>query len=257
MYNPFFIQSGPGTGKTHILHAIAQQARSVNNSLNIFFIDPELFIAKMSNSFKDGSLFYAKRYFLRSDILLIDNIELFKESVIYQKQLASIFRYLLELKKQIIITSRLTKEQLNFLDSKLFEIVSSSHSVIIDVLDAETRLDIFKKILKASNMNIESPQSSYIAAKLPSNYRSMEAFVKRLKLYTSIKNDPLTNEILDKALSEVVATSAADEPAAIATPVPPAVASEPEPITPAVAAIPVGQTIVLCGLPTWPKRRRL
>jgi len=234
-HNPFFIQAAPGTGKTHLLHAIAQQACAANVGLNVFFIDPELFIAKMSNSFKDGSLFYAKRYFLRSDILLVDNIELFKESVIYQKQLASIFRYLLELKKQIVITSESAKEQLDFLDAKLFELVNSSFTVKIDALDNETRMDIFGNLLKASNMRIDDQQVLHIFPRLPGNFRSMEAFIKRLKLYTAIKNDALNDDMLDKALAETISSPAAgpapEEPAAAAAPAIVTTAPAPAPVT--------------------------
>ena len=74
-FNPLFIYSNPGLGKTHLLNAIGNYAKEINPNLNIRYITSKDFVDEVIGAMKgkDGDEIYEK--YKQLDILLIDDIQ--------------------------------------------------------------------------------------------------------------------------------------------------------------------------------------
>src|SRR5438045_1623108 len=71
-YNPLYIHAGVGLGKTHLLQAIAHQARTLNPGKRARYLTVERFTVQFVGSIRDRSALDFKEQLRSIDILLID-----------------------------------------------------------------------------------------------------------------------------------------------------------------------------------------
>ncbi len=69
-YNPLFIYGGVGLGKTHLLHAIVNQALSINSSLKVCYVTIEKFTNELINSIRNEKMAEFRKRYRNIDILL-------------------------------------------------------------------------------------------------------------------------------------------------------------------------------------------
>ena len=71
-YNPFYLYSGVGMGKTHLLNSIGIELKE---NTKVMFISAERFMYQFVKSIKSNDMVKFKEYFRNTDILLIDDIQ--------------------------------------------------------------------------------------------------------------------------------------------------------------------------------------
>ena len=71
-YNPLYLYSGVGMGKTHLLNAIGLNLKDKNK---VMFISAERFMYQFVKSIKSNEMVKFKDYFRNTDVLLIDDIQ--------------------------------------------------------------------------------------------------------------------------------------------------------------------------------------
>jgi len=74
-YNPLYIHAGVGLGKTHLLQAIAHEARSLNPGRRARYLTVERFTIQFVASIRDRSALDFKEQLRSIDILLIDDMQ--------------------------------------------------------------------------------------------------------------------------------------------------------------------------------------
>ena len=75
-YNPLFIYGGVGLGKTHLMHAIANEILLNNRNANIVYVTSEKFTNQLVNAIKDAKMeMFRNKYRQNIDVLLIDDIQ--------------------------------------------------------------------------------------------------------------------------------------------------------------------------------------
>ena len=77
IFNPLIIYGGVGLGKTHLMHAIGNNALKNNPNLNIVNITSEKFTLDFVNSLRKNKTIEFAQNYRSSDILLIDDIQFF------------------------------------------------------------------------------------------------------------------------------------------------------------------------------------
>ena len=75
VYNPLFIYSGSGLGKTHLMNAIGNQALSINPVLNVEYVPLEDFVEQLHASIATAEMDRFKQRYGRVDVLLIDDMQ--------------------------------------------------------------------------------------------------------------------------------------------------------------------------------------
>ena len=73
VFNPLFIYGGTGTGKTHLLHAIGQSART--RELNSLYMSAEQFTNEFIIAIRNRKAEDFRSKFSRVDMLLLDDIQ--------------------------------------------------------------------------------------------------------------------------------------------------------------------------------------
>ena len=186
-YNPLFIYGKSGIGKTHLLHAIGNYIRyKSNQETKVYYISSADFLDDYVNAIRDNTINELKESFKQMDVLLIDDIQFLSGKDKTNEMFFHIFNHLINHRKQIVITSDRSPNELKGLEERLVSRFASGLSVCIQNPEYETSLEILKK--KVENQNISSKVIkedvlSYIALKYSKDIRQLEGALNRLVFY--------------------------------------------------------------------------
>ena len=144
-FNPLFIYSNPGLGKTHLLNAIGNYAKETNPSLKIRYITSKEFVDEVIGAMKgkNSNDIYLK--YKNLDMLLIDDIQFLFNKEKSSEIFFHIFNELINNNKQIVITSDKMPEELQGIESRLISRFNSGLSFGIDPPEFETARAILEK----------------------------------------------------------------------------------------------------------------
>ena len=204
-YNPLFIYGGVGLGKTHLMHAIANEILLNNRNANIVYVTSEKFTNQLVNAIKDAKMeMFRNKYRQNIDVLLIDDIQFIAGKERIQEEFFHTFNTLHESGKQIIISSDRPPKDIKLLEDRLKSRFEWGLIADISNPDYETRLAILRKKTQLDNIIIDDDILCDIATKIDSNIRELEGVLNKLIANASLTNTHITMEMAEKAINDVV-----------------------------------------------------
>jgi chromosomal replication initiator protein len=186
-YNPLFIYSQSGLGKTHLLHAIGNYVRENAPSLKVLYITTDDFVdefIKYVSGEKDSD--NMKDFFKAVDVLMVDDIQFLSEKVKTEEMFFHIFNHLVNAGKQIILTSDRHPSEIRGVESRLVTRFNSGLTMNITVPDLPTRVAILKKKIEANGLDItyfDEEVFHFFAERFSNNVRELEGALNRLVFY--------------------------------------------------------------------------
>lgn len=190
VYNPLFIYSNSGLGKTHLLHAIGNHIKnSILPGAKILYIDANDFVEeyikfvkgeKESESIKD--------YFSTVDVLLFDDVQFLENKVKTEEMFFYIYQKMVNSNKQIVIASDRQPNELKGLEDRLITRFSQGLTIKINNPDQNTCVKILEQQIKNAGLeskNFDSTVLNFYAEKFSSNVRELEGSFNRLIFYTT------------------------------------------------------------------------
>ncbi|MDR1798280.1 MAG: chromosomal replication initiator protein DnaA [Bifidobacteriaceae bacterium] len=198
-YNPLFIYGGSGLGKTHLLHAIGNYARSLAPHLRVRYTTSEEFTNEFINSVRDGRMADFRHRYRNNDLLLIDDIQFLKGRDQTMEEFFHTFNTLHNAGSQVVITSDLHPKQLDGFEDRLRSRFEWGLLTDVNPPDLETRIAILRK--KAASEGLYAPDDvvEYIASRVASNIRELEGALIRVTAFANLNAQPV-----DLALAEIV-----------------------------------------------------
>ncbi len=203
-YNPLFIYGDSGLGKTHLLHAIGDYARTLLPHLRVRYVNSEEFTNDFINSIRDDRTSRFQSIYRDVDVLLIDDIQFLAGKVQTQEEFFHTFNALHNASKQVVITSDLPPKQLTGFEERLrsrFE-----WGLICDVQppDLETRIAILRKKATLERMSTPDDVLEYIASKISSNIRELEGALIRVTAFANLNRQPVTLDLAVVVLRDLI-----------------------------------------------------
>ena len=186
-YNPLFIYSQSGLGKTHLLHAIGNYVRENAPNLKVLYITTDDFVdefIKYVSGEKDSD--NMKDFFKAIDVLMVDDIQFLSEKVKTEEMFFHIFNHLVNAGKQIILTSDRHPSEIKGVESRLVTRFNSGLTMNITVPDLPTRVAILKKKIEANGLDItyfDEEVFHFFAERFSNNVRELEGALNRLVFY--------------------------------------------------------------------------
>lgn len=207
-FNPLFIYSGVGLGKTHLLHAIGNYIYKQTPQVNVLYVSAETLVTELisviRNKSNDENNKFREKY--RScDVLMIDDIQFLIGKDATQEAFFHIFNDLYHDNKQIIITSDRSPKDLTTLEDRLRTRFSWGLTVDIQVPDMETRVAILKNKSAQMKFDLSNEVAEFIAENATSNIRELEGLLNKIVFFSSLTNNVInTRELASEALSDFI-----------------------------------------------------
>ena len=203
-YNPFFIYGGVGLGKTHLLHAIGQHVYHHHNCGSIIYCSSEKFTNDFINAIRDNKTAEFRNKYRSMEILLIDDIQFLAGKEQTQEEFFHTFNTLHNLNRQIVVSSDRPPKEIPTLEDRLRSRFEWGLITDIQSPDLETRIAILRKKALTEGLNIPDDVIHHIASKVENNIRELEGALIRIVAYASLSNTPVTLELTDEALKNIL-----------------------------------------------------
>ncbi len=208
-YNPLFIHSGPGLGKTHLLHAIGQAA--ISRNINVICTSAEQFTNEFVAALRDRTTEEFRNKYRSIGMLLIDDIQFIGGKEQTEESFFHTFNELHNTNRQIVITSDCPPKTMPLLEERLRSRFEWGLIVDIQPPDYETRLAIVRSKAHQKGVTMPNDVLELIAREKQDNIRVLEGSLNRVCAFAKLLNAAPTLEIARKALEDVAAKSPAKE----------------------------------------------
>lgn len=204
-YNPLFLYSQPGLGKTHLLHAIANGVLARNPSARVLYISAERFVNEMIESIQHHKTTeFRKKYRDSYDVILFDDIQFIAGKERTEEEFFHTFNALHSSKRQIVLTSDRPPKEIEGLEERLrtrFE-----WGLIADITppEIETRIAILKAKAERDDIYLPDDVATFLATYIKSNVRELEGVLIKLQAHASLTGAELSLELAKQQLKLVV-----------------------------------------------------
>jgi chromosomal replication initiator protein len=212
-YNPLFIYSGVGLGKTHLMHAIAHRSRQTG--LNAVYVSCEVFTNELVFAIRTNTQDQFRAKYRTSDLLLVDDIQFLSGKPSTQEELFHTFNALHETGRQVILACDRPPKAMPTLESRLRSRFQWGLITDIQAPDLEMRLAILQAKTTSQGMVLPSGILERIAQLVPTNIRELEGALTKVAAHVDLSNTQLTPEAIDSVLEDVVPLRAQAEPEVI------------------------------------------
>tara|TARA_B100000700_G_scaffold331355_1_gene463436 strand:+ start:669 stop:2057 length:1389 start_codon:yes stop_codon:yes gene_type:complete len=188
-YNPLFIYSSVGMGKTHLLNAIGLE---VGNSKKVMFISAERFMYHFVRSIKNNEMVKFKDLFRGSNIFIIDDIQFVNGKEAMQEEFFHTFNALIEKGSQIVISSDRPPSNLDRIQERIRSRMSGGLVIDIQPPDLDLRIKIlkskFEEIKKNFNENYDLSDEifKFLATEITTSIREMVGALNRVLAFSKI-----------------------------------------------------------------------
>ena len=202
-YNPMFIYSDVGLGKTHLLNAIANKIIKEKN-LTVYLVSSEKFTNEMITSIRDDKMVNFRNRYRNVDVLLIDDIQFIAGKERTQEEFFYTFNALYENQKQIVVSSDKIPKDIVSLEERIRSRFEWGLIADIQPPDFETRVAILKKKALLNNINFPDDVLNLLANKISSNIRELEGAMIKISAYSSFTGKPINIDLAIEATSNLL-----------------------------------------------------
>ena len=192
-YNPLFIYSTVGMGKTHLLNAIGLE---IGNMKKTMFISAERFMYHFVRSIKSNNMVQFKDFFRKANIFIIDDIQFVAGKEAMQEEFFHTFDALIEKGSQIVISSDRPPLNLDRIQERIKSRLSGGLVIDIQPPDLILRIKIlrnkFEEIKKnfGENYDLSEEVLKFLALEVTQSIREMIGALNRVLAFSKINAKP-------------------------------------------------------------------
>ena len=190
-FNPLYIYSDVGLGKTHLLLSIHRNLTLKN--VNSLYTSSERFTNEYILAIKERKTDEFRKRYRNCEALLIDDIQFLGGKTQTQEGFFHTFNELFLSNKKIIIAGD-DPMKLVDLESRLVSRFQSGLVVDIQAPDYETKVAIIEHKASSFNLNLNEEIIDYVANLCQVNIRQIESIINRLKAMSSLTNQTISLE---------------------------------------------------------------
>ena len=207
-YNPLFIYGGAGLGKTHLLQAIGNYVRENFSRLRVRYVSTETFMNEFVETLRAKTdMGEFRRRYRECDVLLLDDVQFMDKKESLQEELFHTFNSLYGASKQIVLTSDRPPKAIATLEDRLRSRLLSGLTTDIQPPELETRIAILRTKAEHEGAVVGDEVLDFIASNVKENIRELEGALIRVTAFASLNRQPLTRELAETVLADIVAAS--------------------------------------------------
>jgi chromosomal replication initiator protein len=206
-FNPLFIHSSVGLGKTHLLQAVA--AASLGNPRNprVVYLTAEYFMWRFATAIRDNDALTLKESLRNIDVLIIDDMQ-FLQGKLIQNEFCHLLNMLLDSAKQVVVAADRAPWELESLDPRVRSRLQGGVAIEMDAPDFDMRLEMLKlrlDVARQDDSSLDIPQVilEHVATNITASGRELEGAFNQLMFRKSFEPD-LSIERVDELLAHLV-----------------------------------------------------
>ena len=207
-YNPLYIHSQVGLGKSHLLHAIAWEVKKRAPNAQVLYLTAERFRYQFVEALRSSDPLAFKERFRNINMLLIDDLE-FLQGERTEQEFDHIINALLDGGKQVVVASARSPNQIERLNERMRSRLQRGLVTELQSLDHELRLKVLDKRLAEKraadpSFSLSRDVIDLLASKLTENGRELEGAVTRLYATWQYMRTPITLDIAETVIRDLV-----------------------------------------------------
>lgn len=203
-YNPLFIYSPVGLGKTHLMQAVTLEIQKRHPDTNYCYISSERFTNELIEAIRHRSTNQFRQKYRNIDVLLIDDIHFIAGKESTQEEFFHTFNTLHNNRKQIIISSDRPPKEINNLEERLVSRFAWGLITEIQPPDFETRVAILRKKIEREPVEVPDDVIYFIAEQITTNIRELEGALIRVVAYSLLEENPVSLNMAKMVLKDMV-----------------------------------------------------
>ena len=194
-FNPLFIYSDVGLGKTHLVNAIGIQTKINFPDKIVIYVSADTFYQQYMEAVKSENLNDFYWFYQAVDMLIIDDIQFISgNKTKTQEAFFQIFNHLHQLKKQIIMTSDKSPVDITGFEPRLLNRFKWGLATDLQVPDLETRTA--KEVI------------DYLALRITANTRELEGAMIAILAQASLNHRDITLDLAREMVDKYVKSTA-------------------------------------------------
>ncbi len=207
-FNPLYIHSASGLGKTHLLNAIGWRIQAVSRARRVIYLTAERFMYHFIAALRARDVLPFKDYFQSIDVLLIDDLQ-FLQGKSMQREFCHTFTSLVDSGRQVIVAADLPPARLDSLDTRMRSRLAGGLVIDIEAHDLELKRNILRARLADAckqDCEIEIPDEviEFIANRVNGSGRELEGALIRVIASQQLTSSPMSVDNAATALRDLV-----------------------------------------------------
>ncbi len=208
-FNPLYLHAAVGLGKTHLMQAVAVQAR--NEGRRVLYLTAEHFMYRFVAALKAQSALAFKETLRAIDLLLIDDMQFLHGKQI-QQEFCHTLNALIDGARQVIVAADRAPSELESLDDRVRSRLAGGLVVGICEPDYALRRAIIAQRVAATrksypNFTVPDDVIDFVARSVTASGRDLEGALNRLVAHNQLTNQPVTQEMAENTLRDLIRTN--------------------------------------------------
>ena len=181
MYNPLFLYGVPGTGKSHMLYAIATSMSKGLGSASLLMTSGARLSRAVSAAAARGSMAAIDKKVADSKAIFVDDIHLLAVTDQNKELLAKLFKSFFDRGQQVVITSMYPPKALGTLEEALKFTFSKGWSVDLKIPSPNIQRDLISAVNDRIGSQLNGDEIGQLADKLTMwGYQDLTLWAKRI-----------------------------------------------------------------------------
>lgn len=201
IYNPLYVFSGVGLGKTHLLQATGREILKAHPDARVIYMTAEQFTNEIIEAIGKRSTKKFKDKYRTVDCFILDDIQFLENKDMSQMEFFHTFNDLYDNNKQIVLSSDSPPKDLDGFKDRLKGRFGMGTVVEILPPDYETRLAILQQRCQDLQVIIDPEVLECIAFNIESNVRDLIGVLMQVISQTTLNETTPTIELVANILS--------------------------------------------------------
>ncbi len=191
-YNPLWVYGAAGTGKSHLLRAVAALASAVRPELRVVVETAEGFASRLSTAIAAGGLEAFRDEVLDAGLLVIDDAEGLAGKARTQEELSSLWEEILRHKVQMVFAATLAPGELPDVNGALRARLADGLVVDVSPPEPETLRELARRRAAGQGVALENGVDEALAHLPVSGAHELHASVDRIAAVQAERGAPVS-----------------------------------------------------------------
>ncbi len=203
-FNPMFLYSENGLGKTHLAHAVGLDVKERFQEKTVLYVDANKFSNQFVEAVRNNNRNDFLHFYQMIDVLILDDVHDFAGKGKTQDVFFHIFNHLHQSGKQLILTSDKPPVEMQGLEQRLLSRFKWGLSADIQPPDFDTRKEILTRKVYNDGIDVPHEVIDTLAKHITSNIRELEGALINLLAQSTLNRKEVTIELTHQVIDRLV-----------------------------------------------------